>query len=152
MLRDPAAAEDVAQEACAHVLSAIGSLRRPENFSVWFYRIVVNEAKQRFRTTGREHALVESLGSGASAAPKPRTTEERLDLWQAVDALTPALRVAIELRYSYELNSTEIAQVLGTSPVTVRWRLLTARRRLRTLLPAYEPQSEVTESTRRVFR
>ncbi len=44
-----ATAEDVAQDACAQVLSSLGGLRDPERFAPWFLRIVVNAASGRLR-------------------------------------------------------------------------------------------------------
>ncbi|HZY96927.1 MAG TPA: sigma factor-like helix-turn-helix DNA-binding protein [Candidatus Cybelea sp.] len=52
----------------------------------------------------------------------------------AVDALEPQLRLPIVLRYYYRLRSADIASVLGTSAVTIRWRLMIAHRRLERVL------------------
>ncbi|MBV9103387.1 MAG: sigma-70 family RNA polymerase sigma factor [Candidatus Eremiobacteraeota bacterium] len=138
VLGERTAAEDAAQEACARTLTAIGSLRTPEAFPAWFYRIVVNEANRRRRT----------LRNAAAAAEEPRDTveavgnEERIDLERALHALEPPLRVVIVLRYYLRLSGKEIATIVGASAMTVRWRLFVARRRLRATL------SEPTTSPR----
>jgi RNA polymerase sigma-70 factor, ECF subfamily len=129
ILRDRTAAEDAAQEACARAWSAISGLRSPERFAVWFYRIVVNECKRAKRV------LLRAIATGAPAASHDELApEERIDVRRAIDALDPRLRLAVLLRYYYQLNSTEIAEVIGASPVTVRWRLMLAHRRLAGLL------------------
>jgi RNA polymerase sigma factor (sigma-70 family) len=140
ILQERTAAEDAAQDACARVLSAIRSLRRPERFAPWFYRIVVNESKRRLRSTARDV----SVEFGTDRRNEPSTDEEsalagRIDVRRAIESLEPDLRVAIVLRYYLALSSTEIAGVVGASPITVRWRLMIARRRLRVLLD--EPHS-----------
>ena len=129
LLRERTAAEDAAQEACARLLTALGTLRSPDAFSVWFYRIVVNEAKRRRRAATREAALEDDRPYDAGLA-----VEDRIDVRRALDALEPAQRLTIVLYYYFALSGREIAQVMTTSPVTVRWRLMAARRRLRVLL------------------
>jgi RNA polymerase sigma-70 factor (ECF subfamily) len=131
VLRDRQAAEDAAQEACAQVVTAITTLRRPERFPVWFYRIVVNEAHRCRRRTAREVTLVDDVPSDDGLTP-----EDHLDLRDAVGSLDTTLRVTVVLHYYFALNSAEIAKVLGASPITIRWRLMVARRRLRSLLAA----------------
>jgi RNA polymerase sigma-70 factor (ECF subfamily) len=129
VVADHAGAEDVAQDACAQLLDALGALRDPERFTPWFFRIVVNAANGRLRKSGRDRLL-----EPATAPPERLSLDERLDLRRAIDALDRAARVAVVLRYYYDLSSAEIARVTQSTPVTVRWRLMRAHRRLRALL------------------
>jgi RNA polymerase sigma-70 factor (ECF subfamily) len=146
LLRERAAAEDAAQDACARVLTAIATLRRPESFAVWFYRIVVNEAKRRRRTAAREVALDDGVPYDAFQG-----SEERIDVRRALDALEPAQRLTVVLYYYFTMKSGEIAQVTATSPVTVRWRLMAARRRLRVLLGGQPKPATVPPTVRGEF-
>ena len=129
IVADHATAEDVAQDACVHVLDALGGLRDPERFAPWFLRIVVNVASGRLRKRGRDR-----LYEPSPAEPERLSPDERLDVRQAIDALDRVSRVAIVLRYYYDLSSAEIARITQSTPVTVRWRLMRAHRRLRALL------------------
>jgi len=129
IVADHASAEDVAQDACAHVLDALDGLRDPERFTPWFFRIVVNAANARLRKVGGDRRL-----EPPSAAPERLSVDERLDLRRAIEALDRASRVTVVLRYYYGLSSAEIARVTRSTPVTVRWRLMRAHRRLRALL------------------
>lgn len=129
ILKDRASAEDAAQEGCARAWSAMTHLRRPERFGVWFYRIVVNECRRVLHARGRE-PFADEVGVSHDSG----VLEERIDVRAAIDALDPQLRLVVLLRYYFELNSSEIARVVGASPVTVRWRLMIAHRRLRSLL------------------
>lgn len=135
ILNDRQAAEDAAQEACARAWSAIRRLHKPERFPVWFYRVVVNECRRLKRTRMREAAVAERI-----PFPQEPPLDEGIDVRRAIDALDPRLRLAVLLRYYYQLNSTEIAEVVRASAVTVRWRLMLAHRRLQSLLQ--EPNSE----------
>ncbi len=135
MLGDSAAAEDTAQDACARALSAVHTLRRPESFATWFCRIVVNEAKQRLLTTARELSMQTGLRDA-----RHRTSEDaggqddRIDVRRAIEALQPVLRLTVVLHYYFGMSSAEIARIADTSPVTARWRLMVAHRKLRALL------------------
>jgi len=129
VLRERTAAEDTAQEACAQVLAAISSLRSPERFSTWFYKIVVNCARAHLRRVERESRIsIEPSHEGGARR------EDRIDVRRAIESLELDLRMPIVLYYYAGLNSAEIAQALGVSSVTVRWRLFVARGRLRPLL------------------
>jgi RNA polymerase sigma-70 factor (ECF subfamily) len=131
ILGERTSAEDAAQEACARVLTSIASLRDPESFAAWFYRIVVNESRQRIRGAARNAPLVEDV-----RVDEAFSLEDHLDLRRALQALDPALRAVVVLRYYAGLNSTQIATVVGASSMTVRWRLFIARRRLQRSLGA----------------
>jgi RNA polymerase sigma-70 factor (ECF subfamily) len=135
ILDESAAAEDAAQEACARALGALETLRRPERFAAWFRRIVVNEAKQRFRTTAREVSLEDFAGNAReSGVDETGLADLRLDLRAAIGRLEPNLRDAIVLRYDFGLSSAEIGRITNSSPVTARWRLMLAHRKLRASL------------------
>ncbi len=128
IVRNRSAAEDAAQEACARAWRGLKSLHRPERFAVWFYRIVVNEARRAQRSMRRDEPVE------AAAAHDEAARDDRIAVRAAVDALEPRLRLSIVLRYYYGLRSGEIAQVLGAPAVTVRWWLMLAHRRLRVAL------------------
>jgi RNA polymerase sigma-70 factor (ECF subfamily) len=134
ILKDRSAAEDAAQEGCARAWCAMTQLRRPERFPIWFYRIVVNESLRLLRARPPEPIAEPAAYSDSAVA-------QRLDVRAAIDSLDSRLRLAVLLRYYFELNSSEIARVVGASPVTVRWRLMLAHRRLRSLLEEYASPS-----------
>ncbi len=141
VLGDPRRAEDAAQEALARVMQSIGSLRRPELFRAWLLRIVTHEAWRELRRHSRERpAAPDTLP--ACPAPTPLAAEERLDLEAALAALGPAHRLPLVLHYYSELSSAEIGAVLGIPAATVRFRLATARQRLRQLLEGPRPEGE----------
>jgi len=124
-------AEDVAQEACVIMFSHIRSLRSAEAFRTWFYRIVVREAlKQKTQ-----------LYASSEAMPDPGYCEDpsaSLDLWHALATLTDKHRAAIVLHYFEGLPTREIGEVLHIPDATVRFRLMTARRKLRSTLKAID--------------
>lgn len=128
-------AEDAAQDACVAAARNIGSLENSGAFATWFYRIVLREAlKQRHK-----------LRTGVTNAHDPQYTEDRaaiLDLWRALRTLNDPLRTVIVLHYFEGLPTREIAAILHVPDATVRFRLMTARRRLEPLLKVSESASE----------
>lgn len=134
ILMDNAAAEDAAQAGCARAFEALDALRRPDHFAPWFYRIVVNEAKSRLRTRSRELPLDRIVERPGEWRDEIGARDDRMDVRAAIDALEPGLRATIVLRYYFGMRSAEIGRVLSISPVTARWRLMTAHRKLRVLL------------------
>lgn len=139
-LRDDNAAEDAAQEACARAWAALTTVRHADRFPVWFYRIVVNECRRIRRNLRKHQQLIE---------PPPDTghapDDERIDVRRAIDALPDPLRLVVVLRYYHDLTSAEIAKVVGASPITVRWRLMLAHRRVRALLD--RPEGNYADET-----
>jgi RNA polymerase sigma-70 factor, ECF subfamily len=127
ILGDDQSAEDAAQEAGIIVYRTIGSLRSTAAFRTWFYRIVVHEAAQ----IKRRRTRIEPL-AGEPAAVSDHAAS--IDVWRALSRLSHKLREVIVLRYFEDLSSSEIASVLGIPAGTVRFRLMTARQRLRPLL------------------
>jgi RNA polymerase sigma-70 factor (ECF subfamily) len=71
----------------------------------------------------------------ASAQLEPLLVRERSDrLWKAIDLLPEKFRTVVVLTYIEERNVADVSVLLKTSQVTVKSRLLRARRRLRALL------------------
>jgi RNA polymerase sigma-70 factor, ECF subfamily len=137
ILRHPMAAEDAAQEACARVVLAIGQLRSHRAFGVWFYRLVVREALAIERRTRNHEPLDPHTLASASSLTDALV---RVDVLRALGELPPCERAAIALYYYADLNSREIARILGTPDGTVRYHLARARRRLETLLASHGPR------------
>lgn len=140
ILGDAALAQDVAQESCVLIHRRIVLLRDCAAFDAWLYKIVVREAS-RLR---RKHRA-------APAVPPPVRADAdvgtmAIDVWRALGSLPPALREVVVLRYFEDLNSRDIARVLGVPSPTVRFRLMQARRRLRPFLAEYECFSPVSET------
>ncbi len=129
ILRNAGDAEDAAQDACARALRAGDSLRDARAFRPWFYRIVVNEARMHLRS----RPIVPILDEITVPFDEP---DDRIDLRRAIDRLDEHARLAIVLFYYVRLSTPEIAKVVGATPLAVRLRLLSARRRLRSLLEA----------------
>jgi len=125
--RDPAAAEDIAQES---FLAAIRNLDRFDGtrpFGPWFKRLVANRAIDWTRARKlRGYELEEEAGDrGAHAAARESNGGRELpeDLTAALARLPLDQRTAVVLRYLLEYTPGEIAELLGVPRGTINSRL-----------------------------
>jgi RNA polymerase sigma-70 factor, ECF subfamily len=148
-VRNPAEAEDIAQEAFIKAYRALPQFRGDSAFYTWLYRIAINTAKNAVVSRDRspiEYSLDRSGGDESydmqsrlkdSETPEGLvlTDEIRSTVNAAIDALPEDLRTAIVLRELEGLSYEEIAAAMDCPVGTVRSRIFRAReaidRRLR---------------------
>jgi RNA polymerase sigma-70 factor, ECF subfamily len=117
IVRDSAAAEDIAQEAFLAAVRALDRFDRRRPFGPWLHRIVVNRAID----WSRARALRPEAEAVESAAPeRPERDDELL---RQLDGLTPEHRAVIVLRYLLDYTPGEIAELLELPRGTVNSRL-----------------------------
>ncbi|HSL91993.1 MAG TPA: sigma-70 family RNA polymerase sigma factor [Candidatus Limnocylindrales bacterium] len=147
---DPDDALDVVQEAFVKAYFNLKEFRFGANFYTWFYRLLVNQAIDRWRKSSRSQAvpLDEKWLSEEVSPPEsvmhPRTPEDLAQNRQLSDALTRAIadlpeyhRAVIMLREVDGLTYDEIAKTLNCSVGTVMSRLHYARAKLKEALKGY---------------
>ena len=148
-LRNPADAEDVAQEAFVKAYRALPQFRGDSAFYTWLYRIAINTAKNALAARDRNPVSYELDLQGnddssdmVSRLKDPETpeglalTEEIRDtVNHAIEQLPEDLRTAIVLRELEGMSYEEIAASMDCPVGTVRSRIFRAReaidRRLR---------------------
>jgi RNA polymerase sigma-70 factor, ECF subfamily len=150
-VRNPAEAEDIAQEAFIKAYRALPQFRGDSAFYTWLYRIAINTAKNA--VVSRDRSPIEynvdrnSADTDESYDMQGRmkdsetpeglvlTDEIRSTVNAAIDALPEDLRTAIVLRELEGLSYEEIAAAMACPVGTVRSRIFRAReaidRRLR---------------------
>lgn len=137
IVRDVAAAEDIAQEAFLSALSALGRFDRRRPFAPWLHRIVVNRAIDwsRARLLRSEVAASGALLDSVGAVP---AAEEDLgaasEVTAALAALSAEHRAVVVLRYLLDYTPGEIAHMLDLPRGTINSRLRRALDRLSELL------------------
>ena len=151
MLENPQDAEDVLQDTFVKAMDHIHQFDGRAKLSTWLYRIAANEALMLLRKRKRVEISIEDPIEGQDEAHEPlqildwcclpeeemMSSEARLYLDQAINELSPGLRVVFLLREIEGLSTQETAQVLGLSEMAVKTRLSRARLRLRELLTRY---------------
>lgn len=145
VLRNASEAEDAVQDAFLRVLAHSDRLGEIENMRVWLVRIVWRLALDRTRriTPGQmDEAFAQSLVSRSQ--PADQALAERRELQQVLremERLPSRERHALLLSALEEMNTGEIAAVLGRSESAVRALLFRARTRLRERLEKSERRS-----------
>jgi RNA polymerase sigma-70 factor (ECF subfamily) len=136
IVRDAAAAEDIAQEAFLSALSALDRFDRRRPFAPWLHRIAVNRAIDwsRARAVRGEVAATGTLLEGGSESSAAETLGERDEIATALAELSPEHRALVVLRYLLEYTPGEISRMLELPRGTVNSRLRRALDRLSGLL------------------
>ena len=148
LVRDPAEAEDVAQEAFIKAYRALPQFRGEAAFYTWLYRIGVNSAKNFLASQSRKppsstekDAEEAETFEDAGQLRDINTPESMLQSRQVADAVNAAmnrlpgeLRTAVTLREIEGLSYDEIAEVMNCPIGTVRSRIFRAREAIATEL------------------
>jgi len=137
IVRVPAEAEEVAQDAFVRVWRALPGFRGDAAFSTWLHRIVVRRALDRAATLRTRHTRESALESAPEpvderpGAPDLETRARRLRLERLMGALTEAQRAVVTLYYLADRSVDEVAGTLGMPVNTVKTHLSRARAALR---------------------
>ncbi|MFB0554230.1 MAG: RNA polymerase sigma factor [Phycisphaerae bacterium] len=144
------AAEDVTSDVFLKVVENIHSFRGNERqFRNWLYRIATNAVNNYLRKTARRNHLLKVTREKANSQGTDcgESAEKLALLREAVFSLKPRYQTIITLRFFENLKLTEIAEVLGSSPGTVRSQLARALAKLRKVLDkVFTEKSEVIEN------
>jgi RNA polymerase sigma-70 factor, ECF subfamily len=141
VLRNPADAEDAVQETFLRVLRHRHSLDEVRDHRVWLIRIVWNivlDRKRRAKTRPETDDVADLArvlpSNGLSAEQLTVAAQHHSHVLACVDKLPAKERQVLMLSAFEELNSVEIAAVLGITESSVRSRLFRARNLMAGLL------------------
>jgi len=129
ILRDRAAAEDLAQEVFVKLWQALPRYDGRARLSTWIYAITRNAAISALRSRRRsvsmsDPAVFEEVESREAA---PESGDEAAALWRQVETLPERQRQAVILYYQDERTVEEVAEMLGMPVNTVKTHLHRAR-------------------------
>lgn len=130
--------EDIVQETFVLCWMNRRKLREPENFYSWLCRTLTREAWRFCRKARREQPAEEIFEdaerSCGSVLDEVLLQDRDRRLYQAVAGLPVKQRTAVVLYYFNQMPVGEIAAAMGCLEGTVKSRLHTARRKLRSVL------------------
>jgi RNA polymerase sigma-70 factor, ECF subfamily len=132
VIRDAAAAEDIAQEAFIAAVRALDRFDRRRPFAPWLHRIVVNRAIDAARSRALRREVDAAAAEDAAADPPPEPLSD--ELTAALAELGTEHRAVVALRYLLDYTPGEIATLLELPRGTVNSRLRRALDRLAELL------------------
>jgi len=145
-----AVAEDVTSEVFLKMVENFHCFKGTEaQFRNWLYRIATNAVNHHLRRMTRRKSLLRAARERANsqAADCGQSPEKLALLKDALLALKPRYQTIITLRFFENLKLTEIAEVLGSSPGTVRSQWARALAKLRKQLAVeFTEKTEVIEN------
>ncbi|PYU30817.1 MAG: RNA polymerase subunit sigma-24 [Acidobacteria bacterium] len=168
MVRDAAAAEDLAQEVFLRVYRARGQYLPRAKFTTWMFRIATNlafnalrDGRYRQMEVSIDQSGVDRSGDGESKQPALEIADrqpsielelirrDRAELIRrAVESLPEKQRAAVLLHKYQEMDYDEIARVLGCSESALKSLLFRAYETLRVelapLVGAAQVQAQLT--------
>lgn len=131
-------AQDLAQEGFLRVFRNIDKFDFEHAFTTWLYRIVTNLAIDHLRKRRPVHSTTRDeeeetdfdLPDGNVEQPSERMErgELALEVKACLESLAPHFQSVLVLREMEGLPCKEIADIVGATHVTVRWRLHRGRK------------------------
>jgi RNA polymerase sigma-70 factor (ECF subfamily) len=138
---DRSEAEDIAQDVCVKLASAIRGFRGEASATTWVYRIAYTTTVDHIRARRRLSLLAPERMAALVDGPEAANAEVHVlygELWAAVRRLPEQQRDAVLLVYGQDLSHADAAVVMGCTEKTVSWHLHEARKRLRSTLDEVE--------------
>ena len=151
IVQDNALAEDVVQTVFLDLPKKIDHFNPGLAFRPWFLKCVVNAAinvatrQSRFTSLDRDleerGETVEELFQDFERSPEDQiiTEEKRQMVWKALHQLNPQQRAAIVMRYYLQMSEEEMVNEMDTSKSSIKWRLHSAKERLKKILHPFKP-------------
>jgi RNA polymerase sigma-70 factor (ECF subfamily) len=132
ILRDRAAAEDLAQEVFVKLWQALPRYDGRAQLSTWIYAITRNAAVSALRGRRRTLSMADPavLAEAEEIGTAPAALPEDAALRRSVEALPDKQRQAITLYYFDERPVDEVASMMGLPANTVKTHLHRARANL----------------------
>lgn len=145
--RNPADAEDLAQDVFVRLYRSLRRFRGDSLFRTWVYTVALNVIRSHHASRGRREPVWGDSGADAERAFDPPdgapdaeiTFARREAIERALRELPPELREAVTLRDVHGLDYREIAEATGAPMGTVESRIFRGRQRLRAALTALLP-------------
>lgn len=145
MCRNPADAEEAAQEAFLAAWQGLAFFRGDSSFSTWLYRLASNACVDLLRRESRHRSAAgpslndEDVSVDAvDPAPTPHMLAEQAELRRQIEdglaALPEDYRQVLILREIHQRSYDEISEILSLDLGTVKSRINRGRKRLRKFL------------------
>lgn len=138
MLNDAAEAEDAAQEAFIRAYFKLDSYDDTRQFSTWLFAIASHYCLDQLRKRRFQVVSWDDLSPWQRSLPSETGHPERAlleaeviqEVRHLLEALPPALRMPVILKYWHGLTCEEIAETMNTTVSAIKCRLFRARKKM----------------------
>jgi RNA polymerase sigma-70 factor (ECF subfamily) len=144
LCRDPALADDLAQQVFLRAWRSLPTLRSVAAFGAWLRRLAINTWLAHVRSAPPPMASLDSAELPVPVAVA--STAEQLDLDRALAQLSREERMCMVLTYNEGMSHGEISLVTGLPLGTVKSHIRRGAQRLRSLLDGYQSEEEQTRA------
>lgn len=136
MTRDQVMSEDIVQEAFVTCYLSIKSLRSPEYFKTWFFKLLTRTTWRYLKKEKKlvpVEEIVEMVEKQQGELYSNETNQKESDklLYEEILKLETKLQTTLILYYYNAFSIKEIAKIMSCLEGTVKSRLYTARKKLK---------------------
>jgi RNA polymerase sigma-70 factor (ECF subfamily) len=133
-LRDPAAAEDIAQEVFLELHRNLDRIESANHIRFWLRQVATRKCIDAIRRRRYRNHLPLDLAAEPASGAGPGDLFAARSIEREIASLPAQHRMMVVLRYQEDLDPMEIAGLLGLKPARVRSMLHAAVVRLRSRL------------------
>lgn len=128
-------AEDITQQACIKLAQSISQFRFEAAFTSWLYRLVINCAKDWYKSQNRhQHSSIDEWIEPERAPDQSAENSIYLQqLLRLLDQMAEGFKETALLVHGEGLSHAEAAAILQVKESTVSWRLHDMRKQLQLL-------------------
>ena len=129
-------AEDIAQDVCIKLATAIRSFDGRSAFTSWLYKVTLNAVRDMQRARSRRGKNIDRYAVVApdEELPDQEDATAMKEIWAAVRRLPEQQRDAVLLVYSEDMSHAQAGEIMGCKETTVSWHIHEAKKTLRGLL------------------
>lgn len=129
-------AEDITQLSCIKLARSIAQFKGESSFTSWLYRLVINCAKDFYKSPNQHNRREESDEyacdeASTSISDKSERQFYAQQILEHINELKEDLKETLILVYGTGLSHSDAAKRLGIKESTVSWRVHEARRLLK---------------------
>lgn len=124
--------EDVAQETFVRLARKVPDCPEGATLRSWLLRVALNLCKDHIRSESNHRRKLAEYEQERSLPPDAGDGAQRVR--EALASLPPDRRAAVILVYYENYTHAEAAQALGCAEATISWRIMLAKRKLKSLL------------------
>ena len=129
-------AEDIAQDVCIKLATAIRSFDGRSAFTSWLYKVTLNAVRDMQRARSRRGRHIDRYAEVApdEELPDQEDATAMKEIWAAVRRLPDQQRDAVLLVYAEDMSHAQAGEIMGCKETTVSWHIHEAKKTLRGLL------------------